>query len=75
MINIREKNIKLLMEYLKNSFSEITSLLYVINQKANNTMYDQEVICYYGQDHLMISYIHDTVVKKGFWSFLLGYLI
>lgn len=48
-----EKNINLLMEHLKTSFPEITSLLYIINQKANNTMYDQEVICYNGKDHIM----------------------
>ena len=48
-----KKNIQLLMEHLKTSFPEITSLLYIINQKANNTMYDQEVICYDGKDHIM----------------------
>jgi 23S rRNA (uracil1939-C5)-methyltransferase len=48
-----EKNINLLMEHIKTSFPEITSLLYIINQKANNTMYDQEVICYNGEDHIM----------------------
>jgi len=48
-----EKNINLLMEHLKTSFPEITSLLYIINQKANNTMYDQEVVCYNGKDHIM----------------------
>ena len=48
-----EKNINLLMEHLKTSFPEITSLLYIINQKANNTMYDQKVVCYNGEDHIM----------------------
>jgi len=48
-----KKNINLLMEHIKTSFPEITSLLYIINQKANNTMYDQEVICYNGNDHIM----------------------
>ena len=48
-----KKNINLLMEHIKTSFPEITSLLYIINQKANNTMYDQEVICYNGEDHIM----------------------
>ncbi len=48
-----EKNINLLMEHIKTTFPEITSLLYIINRKANNTMYDQEVICYNGKDHIM----------------------
>ena len=48
-----KKNINLLMEHLKIRFPEITSLLYIINQKANNTIYDQNVICYNGKDHIM----------------------
>ena len=48
-----KKSIKLIMEHLKNTFLEITSLLYIINQKANNTIYDQNVICYNGLDHIM----------------------
>jgi len=48
-----KKNINLMMEHIKTTFHEITSLLYIINQKANNTIYDQEVICYNGEDHIM----------------------
>lgn len=43
---------ELVMEYLKSTFAEITSLLYVINNKGNDTIYDQEVICYAGRDHI-----------------------
>jgi len=42
----------LLLDYLTNTFPEITSLQYVINGKANDTIYDQEVICYHGRDHI-----------------------
>ncbi len=42
----------LLMEHLKITFPEITSLLYVINPKQNDTIYDQEIICYGGRDHI-----------------------
>ncbi|MFD0798635.1 23S rRNA (uracil(1939)-C(5))-methyltransferase RlmD [Maribacter chungangensis] len=42
----------LLLEHLKNTFSEITSLLYVINPKQNDTIYDQEIHCYTGRDHI-----------------------
>jgi 23S rRNA (uracil1939-C5)-methyltransferase len=48
-----KENINLLMEHIKISFPDITSLLYVINQKGNDTIYDQEVICYNGEDHIM----------------------
>ena len=34
------------------TFPEINSLQYVINQKANDTIYDQDVICYKGNDHI-----------------------
>ncbi|TJY34064.1 23S rRNA (uracil(1939)-C(5))-methyltransferase RlmD [Pontimicrobium aquaticum] len=42
----------LLLDYLKTTFPEITSLQYVINGKANDTIYDQDVVCYHGRDHI-----------------------
>ena len=47
-----EESRKLLMNAIVSEFPEITSLLYVINSKGNDTIYDQEVICYHGQDHI-----------------------
>lgn len=41
-----------LMDFLKVNFPEITSLLYIINQKKNDTIFDQEVITYSGRDHI-----------------------
>ena len=38
-----DKKYPTLMEHLKTTFPEITSLLYIVNQKANNTIYDQEL--------------------------------
>ena len=46
------EKIELLMEYLEHVFPQITSLQYVINSKGNDTIYDQEVICYKGRDHI-----------------------
>ncbi|RAJ16335.1 23S rRNA (uracil(1939)-C(5))-methyltransferase RlmD [Olleya aquimaris] len=43
---------ELLLDYVAETFPEITSLQYIINQKANDTIYDQEVICYKGEDHI-----------------------
>ncbi len=45
-------NRELLMNHINLSFPEITSLLYVVNRKQNDTLYDQEVICYAGRDHI-----------------------
>ena len=65
-----KKNINLLMEHIKISFPEITSLLYVINQKANNTMYDQDIICFNGKDHIIeeIDGLHFKIGAKSFFQ-------
>jgi 23S rRNA (uracil1939-C5)-methyltransferase len=43
---------ELLLDYMDETFPEITSLQYVVNEKANDTIYDQDVICYKGEDHI-----------------------
>ncbi|WP_159303516.1 23S rRNA (uracil(1939)-C(5))-methyltransferase RlmD [Maribacter litoralis] len=49
--NDKEKR-ELLLNHLTTRFPEITSLLYVINPKQNDTIYDQEIICFSGRDHI-----------------------
>ncbi|MDR2816947.1 MAG: 23S rRNA (uracil(1939)-C(5))-methyltransferase RlmD [Proteiniphilum sp.] len=41
-----------LMNFIAGEFPQITSLLYIINQKANDTITDQEVIAWRGRDHI-----------------------
>ncbi len=41
-----------LLEALKNKFPEITSLLYVINTKGNDTITDQEIVCFAGREYI-----------------------
>lgn len=41
-----------LLDYLLAQFPQITSLQYIINNKPNDTIYDQEVICYHGRDFI-----------------------
>jgi 23S rRNA (uracil1939-C5)-methyltransferase len=43
---------ELLLDFLSEKFPQITSLQYVINEKANDTIYNQEVICFSGRDHI-----------------------
>jgi len=62
------ERINLLMEYIKKTFKKITSLLYTINEKANNTLYDQEIICYNGKDHINEK-VKDLTFKIGPKSF------
>lgn len=45
--------IESIMQMLKKTFPEITSLNYVVNSKRNDTLYDQNIICYSGKDHIM----------------------
>ncbi|WP_316823198.1 23S rRNA (uracil(1939)-C(5))-methyltransferase RlmD [Pedobacter gandavensis] len=49
---VEQAQIEGMMEYLKVNFPEVTSLLYIINQKKNDTIFDQEVITYAGRDHI-----------------------
>ncbi|MHC8947607.1 23S rRNA (uracil(1939)-C(5))-methyltransferase RlmD [Sphingobacterium hungaricum] len=47
-----EGQVELLMNHLKSSFPSITSLLYVINQKKNDTIFDQEIEVFHGRDFI-----------------------
>src|SRR5699024_2992629 len=48
-----KENQKLLLDFVGEKFPEITSLQYVINSKGNDTIYDQEVICYKGRPYIV----------------------
>ncbi|AOW20013.1 23S rRNA (uracil(1939)-C(5))-methyltransferase RlmD [Urechidicola croceus] len=43
---------ELLLDAMMEKFPQITSLQYVINSKANDTLYDQDIILYKGRDHI-----------------------
>ena len=48
-----EEAIKALLEAVKNQFPQITSLMYVVNEKKNDTIGDLDIECYAGNDHIM----------------------
>lgn len=54
MVFFHEDKIKreALLQHLAETFPEITSLLYIINSKANDTITDQEVFVYQGTDSI-----------------------
>lgn len=58
------------MDYLANAFPEITSLQYVINQKANDTLYDQYIILYKGRDYILeeMEGLHFSINAKSFYQ-------
>ena len=40
------------MNHLRETFAEITSLVYIVNSKVNDSITDQEVILFSGRDHI-----------------------
>uniref|UniRef100_UPI002620075A 23S rRNA (uracil(1939)-C(5))-methyltransferase RlmD n=1 Tax=uncultured Flavobacterium sp. TaxID=165435 RepID=UPI002620075A len=44
---------ELVLNFLSEKFPEITSLLYVINGKANDTLYDQEIKLFKGREYIL----------------------
>jgi 23S rRNA (uracil1939-C5)-methyltransferase len=43
-----EEKIEMLMQHLKDTFPNITSLNYIVNEKGNDTIYDQDIIVFNG---------------------------
>lgn len=48
-----EEKRKNLFEFLLNQFPQIKTLLYAVNSKANDSIYDLDIETYYGDGHLM----------------------
>lgn len=47
-----EGQVELLMSFIQQKFPSITSLLYIVNQKKNDTIFDQEIQVYAGRDFI-----------------------
>ncbi|HYX08381.1 MAG TPA: 23S rRNA (uracil(1939)-C(5))-methyltransferase RlmD [Bacteroidales bacterium] len=62
------ENIEGLLNMLSETFPEITSLQYVVNEKRNDTITDQEVIVWKGKDHI-IEQLGDLKFRIGPKSF------
>lgn len=56
------------LDAIKNKFPDLTSLMYVINPKKNETLYDQEIITWSGRDHIF-EQLEDLKFKIGPKSF------
>lgn len=56
------------MGFLEGKFPQITSLLYVINDKRNDSISDREIILYSGKDHI-IEELDDLKFRVGPKSF------
>lgn len=66
-----EKNMReALLNHIKITFPSITSLLYVINEKGNDTLYDQEIKLFHGRDYILeeMEGLHFSVNAKSFYQ-------
>ena len=63
-----EKEALSLMQYIADKFQEISSLMYLDNQKCNDTIGDQEILVFKGNDHIFET-MEDLKFKVGPKSF------
>ena len=65
-----KENRKLLLNFIFEKFPEITSLQYVINGKANDTLYDQDIKLYKGRDYILeeMEGLHFSINAKSFYQ-------
>ncbi len=66
----QKENRELLLNFIADRFPEITSLQYVINGKANDTIYDQDVKLYKGRDYILeeMEGLHFSINAKSFYQ-------
>ena len=61
---------ELLLNHIHETFPQITSLQYVINGKANDTLYDQDIKLYKGRDYILeeMEGLHFSINAKSFYQ-------
>lgn len=62
------EKIEALMSHLKATFPQTTSLMYMVNDKLNDSLGDRESVCYAGRDHIF-EQMEDLRFKIGAKSF------
>ncbi|MFI3278110.1 MAG: 23S rRNA (uracil(1939)-C(5))-methyltransferase RlmD [Rikenellaceae bacterium] len=62
------ERIEALMSHMQSTFSELTSLMYVVNEKLNDSISDQTPILFWGKDHI-VERMEDLSFKVGPKSF------
>ena len=63
-----EKEARDLLQHIADTFPQITSLLYLDNQKCNDTIGDQDILVFKGEDHIY-ELMEDLKFKVGPKSF------
>jgi 23S rRNA (uracil1939-C5)-methyltransferase len=61
---------EVLLNHIAEQFPQITSLQYVINGKANDTLYDQDIKLYKGRDFILeeMEGLHFSINAKSFYQ-------
>ena len=61
---------ELLLNHVYEKFPTITSLQYVVNSKANDTLYDQDIKLYKGRDYILeeMEGLHFSINAKSFYQ-------
>jgi 23S rRNA (uracil1939-C5)-methyltransferase len=61
---------KQLLQFIADSFPEITSLLYIVNNKCNDTINDLDVMVFKGNDHIFeeMEGLHFKIGPKSFYQ-------
>ncbi len=49
---VTEEEISKMMNFIADTFLQITSLLYIVNQKKNDTIFDQDVVAFRGPEYI-----------------------
>src|SRR5574343_208301 len=61
---------ELLLNHIYATFPQMSSLLYVINGKANDTLYDQDIKLFRGRDYILeeMEGVHFSINAKSFYQ-------
>ena len=68
MVNGQWSMVNGLLQYIADKFPQITSLMYLDNQKCNDTIGDQDILVFKGEDHIY-ELMEDLKFKVGPKSF------
>lgn len=65
-----EEAIGSMMSAIQGAFPQITSLLYVVNEKNNDTIFDQEVITWHGRNYIVekLGHVEYRIGPKSFFQ-------
>lgn len=65
-----KKNREAILDFIVSRFPQLTSLLYCINTKPNDSIYDQDIHCYHGQDYITenLDQLQFKITAKSFYQ-------